>query len=556
MFTILLSYSHIVHRCASNDITSQHDSTMITDNYNKCDSATISYTAPHDHVILECYGKDACKDLTFQCGNPGKCHLMCTYTDDEDNDPSCNSVDVTQGIKVTCMTPESCNSVKYTGGSDVTNFVGPPNNNAIDYTCPTGCNGCWDIKHLNCKDYDYDECTKKDDTDHIHYPCNDEDEGNGNGNDDDEGNGNGNDDDGNDDDGNDDDGNDDDDLSSSPSTPPPSASPTSPPPSASPTSPPPSTSPSPPPPSASPTPPPPSTSPSPPPPSASPTSPPPSASPSPPPFCYNKIMTDTKCALDNTRYFRLETNVFEECIQQCKNTNCTHMSFGYYINTNVCMGCGNVEDREYHDGFNFYEMNLENCIAPPPPPSPPPPCMEVVQTKTKCAQDHTRLFKLKTENMAECYSKCKETECTHMSTGSWNGIPMCMGCKNDQDVTVSGHFVLNKVNIEYCDIPSPPPPPAYTCDDMYITVVQDYKCGTPTPTDRYYRVLDVPNIEACRQLCVDHSEDCNFYSYASTGQYAGYCMGCTHPDQKVYEKDFLFLPIQNCDNTPFEPDGI
>ena len=267
-------------------------------------------------------------------------------------------------------------------------------------------------------------------------------------------------------------------------------------------------------------------------------------------------MTDTKCAFDDTRYFRLETNVFEECIQQCKDTECTHMSFGYYINTNVCMGCGNVEDREYHDGFNFYEMNLENCIAPPPPPSPPPPCMEVVQTNTKCAQDHTRLFKLKTDNMAECYAKCKETECTHMSTGSWNGIPMCMGCKNDQDVAVSGHFVLNKVNIEYCDIPSPPPPPAYTCDDMYITVLQDYKCGTPTPTNRYYRVLDVPNIDACRQLCVDHPEDCNFYSYASSGQYAGYCMGCTHPDQKVYEKDFLFLPIQNCDNTPFEPDGI
>ena len=346
-------------------------------------------------------------------------------------------------------------------------------------------------------------------------------------------------------------------------SPPPSPSP-SPPPSPSP-SPPPSPSPSPPP-SRSPSPPP-SRSPSPP-PSTSP-SPPPSTSPSPPPVspppsspisvpCIQELKTDTKCALDNTRFFRLVTYDLNWCIVKCKETECTHMSVGYNLpdNSNICMGCGNVEHDEGHIGFTFYKMNLDNCHAPPPAAPPPPQCLEQVSTYTKCALDRTRLFKLKTDNMADCYDKCKDTGCTHMSIGSWNNIPMCMGCANDQDVQTSGSFVLHKVNIDYCEITPPPPPPAYVCDDMFITVMQDYKCGTPTPMDRYYRQLNVPTIDACRQLCLGHPEDCNFYSYASTGQYAGYCMGCTHPDQKVYEKDFMFLPVSECDGTPFEPDGI
>jgi len=148
-------------------------------------------------------------------------------------------------------------------------------------------------------------------------------------------------------------------------------------------------------------------------------------------------------------------------------------------------------------------------------------------TDTKCAhQNGDRLFRVEGLDVDGCYSKCSSTTgCNYFSvalTGTYAGV--CMGCKAGITDPHDDFFFYTM------GAGAAAPATTTTTTTTIVAAAGSYtflepgtKCAHQN-NDRLFREEGL-DLNGCFSKC-DSTADCNYFSIALTGQYAGVCMGC------------------------------
>jgi len=173
---------------------------------------------------------------------------------------------------------------------------------------------------------------------------------------------------------------------------------------------------------------------------------------------------------------------------------------------------------------------------------------------TKCAHRNSdRLFREENLDVEGCYQKCDATaDCNYFSIameGRYAGV--CMGCNQGLTDPHAGFSFYNMPS----ETPAEPAATTTTttaagAEVPYELNATNTKCAFRHP-DRLFRHEGM-NTHECFTEC-SNTPNCNYFSIAMEGEYAGVCMGCVEGITQPHQH-FKFYTMPNVEPPPDLPD--
>jgi len=251
---------------------------------------------------------------------------------------------------------------------------------------------------------------------------------------------------------------------------------------------------------------------------------------------YSVAKANSKCPYQNANRLWRTGGTLEQCGQKCfGDPKCKAFSYGKHGGAYVCMGCTGQGPPDVHAGFQYYDV----CDRPA--------CVNrhanlpysVAKANSKCPyQNANRLWRTG-GTLEQCGQKCfGDPKCKAFSYGKFGGAYVCMGCTGQGPADVHDGFQYYDV----CDR-TEPPKKCMDRETLYPFNVQG-RSNTKCPYQDESRLwrLEGQTEESCGKRC-QANEECQAWSYASTGPFKGVCMGCTGMNPSHGHDEFKYYTM-------------